>query len=572
VTACPASRRAALIVVALLCGATGTADAQSGRPIRLIPGGDAMAAPERVERNVRNDGVLAPTERDIAGILDFANGALPATLWTGSTRRALDPLLGALTAGRYATLRELTRRALASPANPPAAEPGDRLPDFAALRAAALLRLGETDHARALATRILRFQNTEETAHGVLREALFLAADTGPACEQLRATSALAAQPDWARALVVCQALEGDLARARLGLVFQREQKIPADDWLERLIAYLDGAPRALEGAKADLRPHHLPLFASAKMAPPATALATLSPAMLLALAMNPAFAIETRMRAAETATASFAADGRLLAELYASVSFQPREAADLLGFAAQEAGPRGRAALYRHVRNQASGPARASAFAQAVQVAERRGAGRAFRRAAIDLVREIPPTSEAAEHAVLIARTLLIERRTAEATRWYDILKVGAGPTDGTALLGPLLFLAGVPLPEMGSSQTLLAWRDLQARLDPPRAAARVRMLRHLMDAVGARALELEDPAEAAAAEPGSPLLAALRRAAEQRLMGETILRAAAAMAEPGLRENALAIAAAVRALTEAGLGDDGRGLALEAALAAGL
>ena len=91
-------------------------------------------------------------------------------------------------------------------------------------------------------------------------------------------------------------------------------------------------------------------------------------------------------------------------------------------------------------------------------------------------------------------------------------------------------------------------------------------------MDAVGARALELEDPAEAAAAEPGSPLLAALRRAAEQRLMGETILRAAAAMAEPGLRENALAIAAAVRALTEAGLGDDGRGLALEAALAAGL
>jgi hypothetical protein len=530
-----------------------------------------MPAPERSERNVRSDGALAPTERDVAGVLDFANGALPATLWTGSTRRNLDPLVGAIQAGRYATLRDLVRRALASPANPPAAEPGDRLPDFAALRAGALLRLGETETARALAARILRFQN-EETAHSVLREALFLAPDPGPACEQVRATTALAAQPDWARALVVCQAVEGDLSRARLGLVFQREQKIAADDWLARLVSYLDGAPRALEGAKADLRPHHLPLFSVAKMAPPTAAMPATAPAMLGAVAANPGFAIETRMRAAETATASFAADGRLLAELYASVSFQPREAADLLAFAAQEPGPRGRAALYRHVRNQASGPARASAFAQAVQVAERRGAGRAFRRAAIDLVREIQPTSEAAEHAVLIARTLLVERRTAEATRWYDILKVGAAPSDGTALLGPLLFLAGVPLPEMGSSQTLMAWRDLQARLDPPRAAARVRMLRHLMDAVGSRALELEEPGDAGGGEPSSPLLAALRRAAEQRLMGETILRAAAAMAEPGLRENALAIAVAVRALTEAGLADDGRGLALEAALAAGL
>ena len=53
---------------------------------------------------------------------------------------------------------------------------------------------------------------------------------------------------------------------------------------------------------------------------------------------------------------------------------------------------------------------------------------------------------------------------------------------------------------------------------------------------------------------------------------MGETVLRAAVALAEPGLRENAVAIAAVIRALTEAGIGDEARGLALEAALAAGL
>lgn len=549
-----------------------SAAAQSNRPIRLIPGGDSLPAPERAERGVRNDGALAPTERDIAGILDFATGALPATLWTGSTRRIVDPLLGSAAVTRYATLRDLSHRVLASPANPPATDPGEALADFGALRAAALLRLGETDAARRLAARVLRFQPDEPTANAVLRETMFLAPDPGEACEQVRATAALATQPDWARALVACQAIAGDIARARLGLSLQRAQKMAADDWLERLVAYLDGAPRALEGAKADLRGHHLPLFAVARTVPPTAALPTLSPAILMALATNPAFPIDTRLRAAEIATGSFGIDGGILAELYASVAFQPREAADLPGFAAQEPGPRGRAALYRHVRNQVAGPVRASAFAQAVAAADRRGVGRAFRRAAIDLVREIPPTSDAAENALLIARTLLIERHTAEATQWYGVLDVGAGPSDGAALLRPLLFLAGVPLPEMGSPATMTAWKALQGRLDPQRAAARVRMLRVMMEAVGARALELEEPGEPMPAPPASAALDALRRAAEQKLMGETVLRAAVALAEPGLRENAVAIAAVIRALTEAGIGDEARGLALEAALAAGL
>ncbi len=575
-----ANGRAALVALGLgigLAGAiVGPLAAQTNRPIRLIPGGDAMPAPERVERRVSSEGAMPTIERDTAGILDFASGALPATLWTGSTRPTIDPLLAAATAGRYAALRDLSRRALASPANPPAAEPGETPADFAALRAAALLRLGETDAARLLAARVLRFQ-AEPTAHAVLREALFLAPDPGPACDQVRATIDLAAQPDWARAQVVCQAIAGDLARARLGLSLQREQKLPADDWLDRLVALLDGVPRALDGGKAELRPHHLPLFAVAKTAPPVPALATLPPGHVRAIASNPGFPIETRLRAAEAATAAHGADGRLLAGLYAAVPLQPRESADPLAFATQETGPRGRAALYHHVRTKPAGPERATAFAQAVQVAEKRGAGRAFRRAAIDLVREIPAEIETAEHAVLVARTLLIERRSAEATRWYDTLSAGArssgvGRSDGAALLGPLLFLAGVPLPEMGDPQGLLAWRALQERLDPPRAAARIRLLRSLLEALGSPALELETQGAAAPAIPASPLLAALEQAAQARLMGETILRAAAAMAEPGLRENAAAIAVTIRALDTAGLGDEARGLALEAALAAGL
>jgi hypothetical protein len=100
----------------------------------------------------------------------------------------------------------------------------------------------------------------------------------------------------------------------------------------------------------------------------------------------------------------------------------------------------------------------------------------------------------------------------------------------------------------------------------------ASIRLLRLVLEALGSPALELGTQGGAAPAAPASPLLAALEEAAEARLMGETILRAAAAMAEPTLRENPAAIAATIRALDTAGLGDDARGLALEAALAAGL
>ena len=85
-----ASGRAALVALGLgigLAGAdVGPVAAQTNRPIRLIPGGDAMPAPERVERGVSSEGAMPTIERDTAGILDFAGGALPATLWTGSLR------------------------------------------------------------------------------------------------------------------------------------------------------------------------------------------------------------------------------------------------------------------------------------------------------------------------------------------------------------------------------------------------------------------------------------------------------------------------------------------------------
>ncbi|MFM8990027.1 MAG: hypothetical protein ACKOUS_10430, partial [Alphaproteobacteria bacterium] len=347
-------------------------------------------------------------------------------------------------------------------------------------------------------------------------------------------------------------------------------QKAPEDDWLERFVALADGATRALEGGKAELRAHHLPLFAAAKAQPPAATLASAGPAILAAIAANEAFAVETRLRAAEAATSSGSMEGARLAALYEGVQFAPREAADLAGFAEREAGPRGRAALHRLVRDAAPGPARAAAFARAMQSAEKRGAARALRRAAADLVLAIPPSHDALEHAGLVARTLLVDRRGVEAMRWFELMRGAPEGAEAAALLAPLLAIAGVPDRGLANADALRAWREAQARREQPRAAPRARLLAETLEARGTPAAELAGSAPAAITTP-APIMR-LGRASGQRLVGETVLLAAAALAEPTLRDNPTALAATLRALQEVGLSDEARGIALEALLAAGL
>ena len=571
-TACRASALAALLCLPLALAAGGGDAIAQGRPMRLIPGDappPAQPAP-KVERGVTLEGAPRPVDQGASGLIDASSGALPSSLWTGSRRATIDPLVGAIAAPRQATLRDLLRRTLSSPGQPPEKGAEEALPDFAAVRAQGLLRLGDAASARQLATPLARGQR-EEAGRAVLRDILFLDPDPRPACELVREAIDEATKPGWAQALVACQVVAGDVARAQLGGAMLREQKLPEDDWLERFIALADGATRALEGGKAELQPRHVALFAAAKAAPPAAVLASASPAVLASVAANEAFAVEVRLRAAEAATSAGAMDGARLAALYESVQFAPREAADLAGFAEREAGPRGRAALHRLVRDAAPGPARAEAFAKAMQSAERRGAARALRRAAADLVLAIPPSHDAAAQAGLVARTLLVDRRSAEAMRWFELLRAGSGHDEAGALLAPLLAIAGVPDRTLANGEALRAWREAQARREPSRAASRTRLLAEILEALGTPAAELAGTGAAPAVQAPAPLVR-LARAAGQRLVGETVLLAAAVLNDPTLRDNPTALGATLRALQEVGLPDEARGIALEAALAAGL
>ncbi len=566
--------RASALALVLSLGLTAVAAAQVGAPIRLTPGADTLPPSPPRELGVRDEGLLRPLDAGAAGILDIGAGALPATLWTGSTRKGIDPLVAGVAAARLATLRDVTRRALASGGAPPAREGEATLPDFGAARARGLFRLGDAEGARQLAERSLRGQ-TDDVARAVLRDVLLLAEDPAPGCAQVRGVIAEiadpAAAPDWYRALIACQVLEGDSTRAELGLALLREQNVEADDWLERLVAHAGGARRALDGGRAELRAHHVPLFVAAKTAPPATVYPAASLALLAAIARNPAFALEARLRAAEQAAAVSALAGGDLAALYEAVTLNAREAADPLAFAEREAGPRGRAALFKALKAQSPDAGRAELLARALPLAERRGAGAAFRLAARELAAAIAPTRDAAAHAGVVARLLLADGRVAEAMRWHDLVRPGSGHAEVGAMLAPLLFLGGGVDRNFASNEALAAWREAQQASAPTRAGARTRLLGELLEALAMPSVEL---AGAGPAQPVSApaLLIRLERAAAQRHVGEAVLVASAVMNESALRDNPTAIAAVVRGLREIGLAAEARAVALEAALAAGL
>ena len=87
--------RASALAIAVSLALAATASAQIGPPIRLIPGDDALPPPPPTEQRVLDEGALRPLDAGTAGILDSANGGLPASLWLGSTRKSIDPLLAA---------------------------------------------------------------------------------------------------------------------------------------------------------------------------------------------------------------------------------------------------------------------------------------------------------------------------------------------------------------------------------------------------------------------------------------------------------------------------------------------
>jgi hypothetical protein len=538
---------AALAILALL---SGPAAAQStGPPIRLIPPTPPLAeAPPGAEPPLTSEPLSAPAP-GWSGDIAPPEHPLPANFWQGTPRALADILLARLPDTFSPALQSLERRLLLSPAAAPAGPDmaGTSLP---ALRAAALLRLGEVDAARAvLATASQSEQNSS------LRLAVAADAVTGNldrACATVR--QAIRGNQDvfWQKALIGCQVLDGESEEARLGIQLLAEERLPPDPVLTAAIEALPGHPVPATLTRLDdPTPLLLRLIVKARLRLARSLVISLPPDLALTLALDEAAPPATQLAAAERAARFGALSPARLAALYTALA-ATAEGDDPSLVRAR------RFAAIAHAASAGDRLTRIIAFAR--DFAGRQGEGLTLAaRLVAPQLQDIDPDPALAGSAEAAARLTLAAGLDTLAQQWEELLSGAARDK--------LDFLLTLAVPDGGST----ADREGGQPFGPP--AVRIALRAALGHPVPAREWSrLPAPMWAPAGAIGIPVAPwlDLLTAAPAKRIGETVL--ASLMVAGAKGRDPVALCAAIGGIERVGLDADARRLAVEAALAAGL
>jgi hypothetical protein len=601
--ACRVNRRSAGLA-ALLLAVTVPAFAQTPGPIRLSPpriliqepsAGQATPTPlgapgattapaESPRVEPKPDIIVSDTPAlnlDGVGIIDESRGGFAETVWKGSTRPVIDRLLALLPAPTTSpAARTLAERLLTTTATPPA--PGaEKASSFVALRAERLMALGRGAAATGLARAVPQREENEALSR-VLLDGAFQDYDNAGACQIVRRQIGKASTPYWQKALIFCQALAGEHDRAQLGLSLLREQRADDDPLFIRLVNALGGDTRPIAEVSKPA-PLHLAMLRAAKQQIPAAAIENADPGVLRMIAQSPNTTLEIRLAAADQAEAYGALSPEALIQVFEAVPFTPDELGNAAPLVAKAPRARAHAAIYRAIKAQTVGAARAEALTGGWDAARARGLQLAASRTLLPLLREMTPTPDLAPHAATAGRILLLNGYRDDARKWYEAARAatasGTLTNQSDILLWPLLRLAGVDVPAP-DAKALAAWRAAQAKLDAERMPARTAVLTALLEGLGdatdgslASLLLAGNLAPQSTPLPHPALWLGRDGAASAGRVGETALFVLDSLGSDGTANVApQTLVALVQALRAVGLEADARALALEAAVNAGI
>jgi hypothetical protein len=517
-------------------------------PSSLAPGApSAQAAPSGIEV-----APLAPVDPEWSGTLAEDDGGLPPTLWQGTPRGVVFALVSGLPVTTSPTLQDLSRRLLLANALPAAGR--EDAGGFLAARAGKLLSMGFVADAAALLDAGPRRSEAAERARIELK---LLAGDPESACREVGEAIRQRQGVWWDRALVACHALTGKSAEAALGLNLLREQNAPKDAAFDALVETLGGRKAKLP-PMPEPGPVHLALLRAARLPYPGDLAAVKAPAALRAIALAEGTPMPQRLAAAERAAAFGALASDELRSVYDAAEFSPDERASALSRAEREAAPRARALLWSAAKAQTLPGPRAELLRAFLAAAQ--GDYLLAARTVEPLLVEIAPLPELAWFGADAARALYAIGRPVDARAWLAV----AGPEAAKAV-APLAKLAegsAVPLPALPDGKAEQA----------PLFLGLVEALGESVPAEAWAPYLRPGPAEPAPLPPAA-LLLAQHGAIEGRRLGEALLLLVATLAEGDrLTSEPLLLVRAVAGLRALGLEETARGLAIEAALAAGL
>lgn len=530
--------------------------ATAATPATVPPAGSLGATP------------LAAPDADEAGALPADVAPLPPGLWAGTGRNVVDALLGQIVPTTSPALQDLAFRLLASPATAPAGTiaPGA----LVAVRAEQLASFGRPDAALGLLRAVPPAQMVSDAGE-VTVELLFLNQDQKGACDTVKSR-----QPGWQgifwdEAQVTCTLLGGQTAPAQIGIDMLNEEGAGASGFaalVSRASGFDVPPPQELPAPQ----PLSLALIARAGKGLPPSILTTGSLPVLRAVALTPGFPEAARLIAAEKAASFGALPADRLAEAYLALPLDPGERASPMNAALHSDAVRARAILFNAARDATDPAARAQYLDVFLEKSAAAGLYPVAVRAAKALLLSIPATPDRRADAIDVARALYALGLGDAARPWFDLLPPG----------GQQQFL---PLAAIVGGDHAPGWGNA-VLLDPTTAAGDATTAAVNRAALAAQLLiALGRPAPATATLPllaaggivtwespaaGPPIL--LRGATQRHELGGTILALLASLGSAGAAAPAPLVIDAVTSLHQLGLDTEARGLAIDAAIAAGL
>ena len=581
---------------------------QVGEPLRLVPG-PRNSDPRKQQRTApdpkppadrgvsrelspadppgrRGDisvesATLGEIDADSVGLLDADKGGLGTAMWRGTERRVVERLLpivpGTL---KSATLRKLAIRLLLSRASAPPGKSGEK--SLLAIRVERLVALGDQSGAIALLQAGPPPAGNEVMNRAEV-ETRFNNNDNAGACTRVREASAAFTGAYWQKAMAYCLALSGEFERASMVSDILRESaEAEGDDLFYALLDTLGGEG----GPTVDSLPNptglQVSMLRAANVKLPADVIDTERLALLRTAAFSPNAELDVRLQAAERLVVYRAVEPGEIADLYNSVPFTKDELADPLRFAKQSWGPRGRALLIRAVTLTSEPRAKAKLLKRAWVLAREQGGVETLLWASKPALMSLKPVDALIDEARDIAWGLFATGQHARGMEWFNLAVANsqANPRAARAVntLWPVAQLADTK-GEMiwDETQLDLWWNDLN-KAQPKAARATATMVYSLLESLGkqvsgaAWSKLVGRPGARATQAPDAALWKALGDASENGRVGETVLYALIALGAGGEdARSPISVGAVVGALRKVGLEAEARGIALEAAIAAG-
>ncbi|MBT3792812.1 MAG: hypothetical protein HN658_01305 [Rhodospirillales bacterium] len=623
-------------------GASGAASASKALPAQLpkklpstvspIPVSVTPVSPSPAPSKGIKVDTLGAIDPNSVGLLDAKAGGLGIDMWKGTSADLVSKYLPRLPAPPgLASARSLVRRLLLSAARPPVAHKpavkksgvdAKKEPSLVARRVDRILALGDLESAAAL-LRVVPVRTPEEAIAIARRDVAFLLNDNAGACAESQSRIRQFQSVSWRKALVFCQLIAGEGAKASIGAELLREQEME-DEAFFSLVQILGGDRGTAFAAPDQPKPLHLAMMRAGRIQIPDAVVEKGSAAMLRSVAFSPNATLDSRLDAAERAEAYGTLKPSSLAKLYGSINFPPADIAGALTQADKLSGPRARALLYHAAQTQTVAAARAEILAKVFSLARAQGRTGTAVRVFMPILAQVDPSDELAWFAREAARALYLAGAVHVADGWLELAtRVGQPPKENPdkasmhasvpadVALWPLSVLASVPL----KSQLIPTGAEVSTGVVPngetsvtetsviePVGAApfdvakferwwksnksagddvqrqRASLFLALAEALGIKVpgvvwlkVATDGRENATLAQPG--LIKALEHGAKAGRLAETVLLSAIALGDeaPGKLHPSI-IAPVVRSLIIAGFSAEARAMAVETVFGAGL